>query len=120
MKVLSASPHNPEAKRFAPGTILHISDSLAHVAENPEWKDWNAAKAANQRFVTKEPTRYIKKVYAWMIEGKMFYPEKARVVLDNKYMMMSSESVQTFPGPFIFTMDLYEIGRFAVKGNPWL
>lgn len=118
-KVLSSSPLNEPSQRFAPGTIIHISDSLAHVRENPEWTEWFAASRTNQRFVTQEPLRYVKKIYAWVIEGKLFYPDKARLVLDPEYAVVSTKALENFPGPYIFELDTFEVGRKVVKGNPW-
>lgn len=118
-KILSSSPLNDQAQRFEPGTIIHVSDAMAHVRENPEWLEWSAANRTNQRFAGPEPPRFVKKIYGWIIEGKLFYPDKARLVLDREYAVVSAKGLEDFPGPYIFELDTYEVGRKAIKGNPW-
>lgn len=118
-KVLESSPLNEPSQRFTPGTVLHLGDPVAGMRLNPEWELWHKAQGTNQKFTTPEPSKFVKRVYAWVNEGKMFYLDKARLVLDENYRITGPKQLVDFDGPFVFELDPYEIGRKVIKGNPW-
>lgn len=119
-KILSASPFNEGPKKnWKAGDITHIGDSYMSVQVNPIWEAWHEGQKSNARLMGKEPTQYIRKIYGWIIGGKLYAMDKAKYILTKELTILSEANIKTFQGPWTFLIDDYDIGTLKVSGNPW-
>lgn len=124
-KIISASPLNKNTEEsnkgdWKPGDIVHISDGLSNVQINPNWEAYQRASlSGGGKLQGKEPPKYIRKIYSWLVNGKLYVPDKARYILTNKYALLNEDSLRQYPGPYVFEVDQYEAGTKRISGNPW-
>lgn len=121
-KIISASPYNTTdtAKRVKEGDIIHLGDFLATAATNPAWIQFNGQGAStNQKQVGKPPLQYIRAVYTLITGGKLYYPDKAKFLLSNEFVLLADTDLSKFPGPFVFELDEYSIGTKKINKNPY-
>lgn len=121
-KVISASPHNTlePSKRINVGDILHLGDYLANTVTNPGWVQYmGQGQSTNQKQVGKPPIQYIRAVYKFITDGKLYYPDKSKFILDSDMSLLMDKDLAKFPGPFVFELDEYSVGSKKVTKNPF-
>ncbi len=121
-KILSASKWNTGPKaEWKAGDVIHIGDAYMAVQVNPMWSAWQEGQKSNQKLMGVEPTQYIRKLYSWIVGGKLYTPHKADFLLDNDMAILSESTIKKFNGPYCFLIDEYELVNINLKieGNPW-
>lgn len=122
-KVISVSPYNTleGSKRINVGDILHLGDYLANTVTNPGWVQYmGQGQSTNQKQVGKPPIQYIRAVYKFITDGKLYYPDKSKFILDSDMSLLMDKDLAKFPGPFVFELDEYSVGTKKVTRNPFV
>lgn len=118
-KILSASPLNESPKNeWKAGDIVYLGDGMANLLVNSDHVAWTEGKKSNARFVGPEPPAYIKKVYATVSDGRLYYPDKSRYVLTDKYTVLTQNNMKEYPGPWCVVFDQFSV-PMRVTGNPF-
>lgn len=128
-KIVARSPYNGttdslEDKRKAEwqiGDIVHIGDIYMNYQMNPNWAMWQEANKTNQRFLTPEPPQHIRKIYGWILDGRLYVADKAKYMLNSDFCLMDEKTLSTFPGPYVFEAIDYNYDALTkrITGNPW-
>ena len=119
-KILAVSEYNQGPKAdWKVGDVVNIGDGYMNVQLNPMYAAWMDAKAANQRASTKPPPQYIKKIYSWILNGHVYAVDKAKYLMDSNSVVITEDTIRSFPGPYVFLVDDYNIGNLKITGNPW-
>lgn len=117
-KLVAVSPHNEAKRAWNVGDIVFMGDMVANFKLSPRWEQWEYAGRANQKNIDPEPPRYGKYIYSWIEGGKIYYPDKAKYILDPELSVLTQENMNKFRGPYVFTIEPYE-AKFRITGNPW-